>query len=149
MYLVYVDRLLGWPIVRDRAGDATSRHLISALRDTFSSTGVPSVLRYDGGPQFASRRTRNFLSRWGVTHVMSSPHYPQSNGHAEAAVKSVKRLIEKTTERGDLDTTAANTRRRATGGQKNNRLASGNFATCLLRLCDGLQVCRRVIADNP
>ena len=102
-YLVYADRLSGWPIVRDCAGEASSRHLISALRDTFSSTGVPSVLRSDGGPQFAAKLTRDFLARWGVTHVLSSPHYPQSNGHAEAAVKSVKRLIEKTTERGELD----------------------------------------------
>ena len=89
--------------MRDCAGEASSRHLISALRDTFSSTLVPSVLRSDGGPQFAAKRTRDFLARWGVTQVLSSPHYPQSNGHAEAAVKSVKRLIEKTTERGELD----------------------------------------------
>ena len=57
-HLVYVDRLSGWPIVRDCARDATSRHLVSALRDTFSSTGVPSVLHSDGGPQFAAKRTR-------------------------------------------------------------------------------------------
>ena len=61
--LVYVDRLSGWPIVRDCARDATSRHLLSALQDTFSSTGVPSVLHSDGGPQFAAKRTRDFLAR--------------------------------------------------------------------------------------
>ena len=41
--------------------------------------------------------------RWGVHHVISSPHYPQSNGHAEAAVKSVKHLILKTAPSGNID----------------------------------------------
>ena len=35
---------------------------------------------------------------------MSSPHYPKSNGHAEAHVKQVKHLIMKTTSNGNLDT---------------------------------------------
>ena len=38
-----------------------------------------------------------------MTHVRSSPHYPQSNGLTESAVKSMKRLIQKTTRDGDLD----------------------------------------------
>ena len=84
-------------------GEATSRQLVGLLRETFAATGVPTVLRADGGPQFTARRTRDFLKRWGVSLVLSSPHYPQSNGHAEAGVKSVKQLIMKTTQHGDLD----------------------------------------------
>jgi hypothetical protein len=33
----------------------------------------------------------------------SSPHYPKSNGHAEAAVKSVKAMVSKLTKNGALD----------------------------------------------
>ncbi|XP_037800548.1 uncharacterized protein LOC119595492, partial [Penaeus monodon] len=44
-----------------------------------------------------------FLQRWGVHHIMSSPHYPQSNGHAEAAVKKVKYLIMKTAPNRNID----------------------------------------------
>ena len=33
----------------------------------------------------------------------STPHFAQSNGHAESAVKAVKKLIATTTVRGDLD----------------------------------------------
>ncbi len=34
----------------------------------------------------------DFLKKWEVTHQVSSPHYPQSNGKAEATVKSMKKL---------------------------------------------------------
>ncbi|XP_063609146.1 uncharacterized protein LOC134783267 [Penaeus indicus] len=43
------------------------------------------------------------MKRWGVHHVVSSKQYPQSNGHAEAAVKSAKYLIMKTAPSGNLD----------------------------------------------
>ena len=57
----------------------------------------------DGGPQFSSHKFAKFCERWGVRHQMSSPHYPQSNGHADASVKAMKSLIAKTTMNGDLD----------------------------------------------
>ena len=102
-YLVYVDRLSGWPCVSDMDHQATAKNLLTALREMFSYTGVPVVLRTDGGPQFTAGITRRFLTKWGVQHLVSSPHYPQANGHAEAAVKAVKRLIKKTAANGRLD----------------------------------------------
>ncbi|XP_043227719.1 uncharacterized protein LOC122384401 [Amphibalanus amphitrite] len=59
----------------------------------FCFTGVPDIWYSDNGPQFASRVFREFLRDWGVEHRTSSPGYPQSNGIAEAAVKTTKRLI--------------------------------------------------------
>ena len=102
-YLVYVDRLSGWPTVVHCDGDATARTLVRHLREIFAATGVPCLLRSDGGPQYTAHHTRDFLRRWGVTHRPSTPQYPQSNGHAEAAVKLVKRLIQKVTVSGNLD----------------------------------------------
>ena len=102
-YLVYADRLSGWPCVIDMSHEATARNLVTALREMFSYTGVPVVLRTDGGPQFTAGLTRRFLSKWGVQHQISSPHYPQANGHAKSAVKAVKRLVKKTTTNGQLD----------------------------------------------
>ena len=104
-FLTYVDRFTGWPhIVRTRR--STSSHdVIVQLRRLFSDVGVPSELVTDGGPQFSSHKFSKFefCERWGVRHQMSSPHYPQSNGHAEASVKAMKSLIAKTTMNGDLD----------------------------------------------
>ena len=43
-----------------------------------------------------------FLNKWGVTSTLSTPP-PQSNGHAEAAVKGMKHLVAKTAENESLD----------------------------------------------
>ena len=102
-YLVYVDRLSGWIKITEFRQDPTSHQIICAMRKYFVDTGIPVRLRTDGGPQFSSRKFRQFLTRWGVLSVLSSPHYPQSNGHAEAAVKAMKTLVAKTTENGSID----------------------------------------------
>ncbi|XP_033126390.1 uncharacterized protein LOC117124310 [Anneissia japonica] len=46
-------------------------------------------------PQFNSAEFRHFAADWDFVHTTSSPHYPQSNGLAEGAVKIVKNLIKK------------------------------------------------------
>ena len=102
-FLVIVDRFSGWPVVVSCGSDTTSSATIRHFRRLFRDLGVPVRLRTDGGPQFASREFADFLERWGVRHNMSTPHYPQSNGHAESAVKSIKRLIEKVAPSGNLD----------------------------------------------
>ena len=106
-FFVYVDRLSGWPVIHQLPrGDTTSRQIIKALRDAFVSLGVPVRLRTDGGPQYRSREVASFLKRWGVRHVMSTPYYPQSNGHAEATVKAMKHLVFKTLADGSIDNDA-------------------------------------------
>lgn len=102
-FLVYADRLSGWPFVYRVKGEASARDLTRNLRRVFSMTGAPQTLRTDGGGQFSAKHTRDFLRRWGVEHQQSTPHYPQSNGHSEAAVKSVKRLVKKASQNGDID----------------------------------------------
>ena len=102
-YLVYVDRKTGWPCVAKVGRTASSADVIRALRRWFADVGVPRVLFTDGGPQFSSHRFAEFCTRWQVRHTFSSPHYPQSNGHAEAGVKAMKTLITKTTTNGDID----------------------------------------------
>ena len=47
----------------------------------------------DGGPEFSSADTKQFLHDWKVRHRLASAYFPQSNGRAEAAVKSAKRIL--------------------------------------------------------
>ena len=102
-YLVYVDVKSGWPLVYSLGSSTTTNDVVIPLRRWFAEVGVPEKLKTDGGPQFSSKRFKDFCQRWQVMHQMSSPHYPQANGHAEAAVKCVKNLIYKTTTNGNLD----------------------------------------------
>ena len=55
--------------------------------------GVPELIRTDGAQAFVSRQFNEFLRDWSVYHCTSSPHYPRSNGLAESAVKSAKKLL--------------------------------------------------------
>ncbi|XP_042857772.1 uncharacterized protein K02A2.6-like [Penaeus japonicus] len=102
-FLVYVDRFSNWPIIIQCGTDTTARTTIRFFRHLFRDLGVPERVRTDGGPQFTSQEFAAFLERWGVCHIMSTPHYPQSNGHAEAAVKKVKYFTLKTVPTGNID----------------------------------------------
>jgi putative transposase len=45
----------------------------------------------DNGPQFIARDFKEFIRVAGITHVRTSPHYPQSNGKLERWHGSLKR----------------------------------------------------------
>ena len=92
-YLIVVDSYTDWPDILPMKTNTTAKHLIKTLRGCFCRTGVPDKLWSDQGPQFSSKAFQDFLQQWGVEHVTSSPRYPQSNGKAEATVKSMKKLI--------------------------------------------------------
>ena len=105
-FLIYTDRLSGWPMVQMFGQEATAVKLITTLRKFFSATGVPEVLRSDGGPQYKAKVLDSFFKDWSVRQYKSSPYYHQGNGHAEASVKSVKYLIMKCCRNGNMDTDA-------------------------------------------
>ncbi|XP_050691053.1 uncharacterized protein K02A2.6-like [Eriocheir sinensis] len=53
--------------------------------------------------RFTYSTLRRFLARWGVEHRVTSPYNPRTNGHPEAAVKIVKKLISTTIMDGRLN----------------------------------------------
>ena len=107
-YLVIGDRLSGWcEVFRSTHGSPQvgAEGLITCLWNYFSRFGVPIELSSDGGPEFVANATEIFLQHWGVSHRLSSAYHQQSNGRAEVAIKSAKRLLKSNTgPSGTLDT---------------------------------------------
>ena len=103
--MLFSARYTGWPEVHQVNGKATT--LIRICRNMFSQYGVPEEIASDGGPPFQSYEWKQFLKQWGIHQRISSANYPQSNGRAELAVKSCKRMLhENTGKSGCLDTTS-------------------------------------------
>ena len=94
-YLVTVDRYSGYFWV-DPLRDTSTKAVTDALDRITRVFGIPLSCRTDGGPQFRGPFDK-YCDQKGIHHEISSPYHPQSNGHAEAAVKAAKYLILKTT----------------------------------------------------
>ena len=96
-YFVAADRLSGWVEVQQiivGTNQAGAQGLCTALRRLMVTFGVPVEVSSDGGPEFTADETQAFFERWGIRHRISSVGFPQSNGRAELAVKTAKRLLE-------------------------------------------------------
>ena len=93
-YLICVDRYSGWPLV-EKLNKLDTTYVTKIMEEWFIDVGKPLRIRTDGGPQF-----RQEFDEWcqeqGIVHELTSPYHPESNGHAESAVKEMKHLIAKT-----------------------------------------------------
>ena len=107
-YLAIADKYSGWLIIYHVRCSPQSKHIITCLRSIFTTYGVPETLFTDGGLPFQGQEVKQFLQIWKVNHNTSSAFYPQSNGRAELAVKTAKRLLrDNTAPDGSLDTNKA------------------------------------------
>ncbi|KAF4530289.1 hypothetical protein B566_EDAN018368 [Ephemera danica] len=64
-------------------------------RLTMGLHGIPREVRCDNGRQLVSAEIENFALEYGFKIITSSPHFPQSNGMAEAGVKIAKNILRK------------------------------------------------------
>ena len=72
----------------------TSDQVIGKLKNIFARWGVPEEFVSDNGKQFVSESFRTFAKAYNFRQTFSSPHYPQSNGEAESAVKIAKMILQ-------------------------------------------------------
>jgi transposase InsO family protein len=74
--------------------DFSSKKVINSLLSVIGRFGIPDTVCTNGGPQ-SRWEFQEFLKEFNINHRVSSPHYAQSNGAVEAAVKVAKNLIKK------------------------------------------------------
>lgn len=85
--------------------DGYSRYIVHwELRETMKEGEVETVIQRarekfpgekpriisDNGPQFVAKEFKEFIRLTGMTHVRTSPYYPQSNGKKERWYKTLK-----------------------------------------------------------
>ena len=78
-----------------KLSSTSSEAVIEHLKSIFSRHGIPETVISDNGPQYSAAIFGAFAIQYGFTHTTSSPRYPQANGAAERAVRTVKELLVK------------------------------------------------------
>ena len=95
-FLVPGDYFSKFLIVR-KLPSSTSSAVCKKICNIFTEFGKPYILRSDNGPCYANKEFKELMELFQVQHLTGSPHFPQSNGFAEAMVKIVKKLMDHST----------------------------------------------------
>ena len=73
-----VDQCSGYPLYQ-KMNSTTSSSIVKMLTGRFNALGWPTVIRWDGGPQFHSEFMQ-FCDENSITHELSSPYNQRANG---------------------------------------------------------------------
>ena len=96
----YSRYIVHWEI-RESMTEADVETIIQRAREKYPDA-KPRIIS-DNGPQFISRDFKTFIRLSGMTHVRTSPYYPQSNGKIEAFHKTLKVTTIRPNAPGSLD----------------------------------------------
>jgi transposase InsO family protein len=79
--------LVHWEI-RETMKEADAELVLQRAREKHPAAR-PRIIS-DNGPQFVAREFKEFIRLWQTSHVLTSPHYPQSNGKLERWHRTLK-----------------------------------------------------------
>jgi putative transposase len=79
--------IVHWEI-REKMEEADVETIIQRAREAYPHA-KPRIIS-DNGPQFIAKDFKEFIRIAGMTHVKTSPYYPQSNGKIERWHKTIK-----------------------------------------------------------
>jgi transposase InsO family protein len=83
----YSRYLVHWEI-REKMEEVDVETIVQRAREKFP--GVNPRIITDNGPQFIAKEFKHFIRICGMTHVRTSPYYPQSNGKLERYHRTIK-----------------------------------------------------------
>ena len=81
-----------------KLSSTTTNSVVAAMKPIFARYRIPDIVISDNGPQYSSQEFKEFAKAYDFKHITSSPYYPQGNGEAEQAVKTVKSLLKDTSD---------------------------------------------------
>ena len=79
--------IVHWEL-REAMKEADVEIVLERAREAFPDT-APRIIT-DNGPQFVAKDFKEYIRLCGMTHVRTSPYYPQSNGKIERWHKTLK-----------------------------------------------------------
>ncbi|GJU13984.1 reverse transcriptase domain-containing protein [Tanacetum coccineum] len=93
--LVAIDYLSKW--VEAKALPTNyARVVVKFLKSLFARFGTPRAIISDRGTHFCNDKFAKVMSKYGVTHRLSTAYHPQTSGQVEVSNRGLKRILERT-----------------------------------------------------
>ena len=86
----------------EKLPNSTSAAVCIELSMIFTELGLPHIIRSDNGPCYNSKEFQQLFQCYSITHQISSPNHPRSNGFVERMVGVAKKLMDKAGKEGKL-----------------------------------------------
>nr|GEW07233.1 retrovirus-related Pol polyprotein from transposon 17.6 [Tanacetum cinerariifolium] len=93
--LVVVDYLFKW-IEAKALPTNDARVVVKFLKSLFSWFGTPKAIISDHGTHFCNDQFTKVMSKYGVTHQLSTAYHTQTSGQVEVTNRGLKRILERT-----------------------------------------------------
>ncbi|GJR16609.1 reverse transcriptase domain-containing protein [Tanacetum coccineum] len=93
--LVAVDYLSKW-VEAKALPNNDARLVVKFLKSLFSLFGAPRAIISDRGTNFCNDKFARVMSKYGVTHYLSTPYHPQTSGQVKVTNRGLKRILERT-----------------------------------------------------
>nr|GEZ31199.1 reverse transcriptase domain-containing protein [Tanacetum cinerariifolium] len=69
--------------------------VVKILKSLFSRFGTPKAIISDRGTHFCNDQFSRVMSKYGVTHRLSTAYHPQTRGQVEVTNRGLKRILER------------------------------------------------------
>nr|GEV42347.1 reverse transcriptase domain-containing protein [Tanacetum cinerariifolium] len=93
--LVAVDYLSKW-VEAKALPTNDARVVVKFLKSLFSQFGTPKAIISDRGTYFCNDQFTRIMSKYEVTHRLSTAYHPQTSGQVEVTNRGLKRILERT-----------------------------------------------------
>nr|GFA43356.1 reverse transcriptase domain-containing protein [Tanacetum cinerariifolium] len=93
--LVAVDYLSKW-VEAKALPTNDARVVVKFLKSLFSWFGTPKAIISDQGTHFCNDQFTRIMSKYGVTHRLSTAYHPQTSGQVKVTNRGLKRILERT-----------------------------------------------------